>query len=103
MRMTAKEKFLWVTGGAFLALTLSIAIGGIYTITPPSGPEDVAYKINRLTGEVWLIKTYAKQAGQIRVRVARQADVETATEIIGTTIPTVVMTEVNLPTYVGRD
>jgi hypothetical protein len=44
---------------------------------------DVAYKINRFTGKVWLIKTYAKPMaeGQLRVISARQAEVEKTREL----------------------
>lgn len=72
------EKFFWAVGGAVVTLLLAIIIGGVYTITPPNGPVDAAYKINRFTGKVWLIKTYAKPMaqGQLRVIVAREAEVE---------------------------
>lgn len=88
-----KEKILWFIGGAVLILALSLASGGIYTITPPSGPVDAAYKINRFTGQVWLIKTYTKQVGPIRVLTARQADVEKTKEITEADVPPVAMTE----------
>jgi hypothetical protein len=60
-----------------------LILGGVYTITPPSGPVDAAYKINRFTGKVWLIKTYAKPAaqGQVRVIAAREAEVEKTREL----------------------
>jgi len=45
-----KEKILWFTGGAVLIVALSLASGGIYMITPPNGPVDAAYKVNRFTG-----------------------------------------------------
>jgi len=51
------EKCFWAFGGAVVTLLLAIIIGGVYTITPPNGPVDAAYKINRFTGKVWLIKT----------------------------------------------
>jgi hypothetical protein len=72
------EKIIWAFGGGVVALLLVASIGGVYTITPPNGPVDVAYKINRFTGRVWLIKTYAKPMaeGQLRVISARQAEVE---------------------------
>ena len=76
-----KEKILWLIGGAVLILALSVASGGVYTITAPNGPVDTAYKVNRFTGQVWLIKTYTKQVGPIRVLAARQADVEKTKEI----------------------
>jgi hypothetical protein len=73
-----REKIFWTLGGAALALLLAFVIGGVYTITPPSGPVDAAYKMNRFTGKVWLVKTYAKPMaqGQVRVLVAREAEVE---------------------------
>jgi hypothetical protein len=75
------EKSLWALGGAVLVLIASLLIGGLYAITPPSGPVDTAYKINRFTGKVWLIKTYAKPVGQVRVVAAREAEVEKTKEL----------------------
>lgn len=72
---------MWAVGVAVLAIVVSLFIGGIYTITPPNGPVDTAYKINRFTGKVWLVKTYDKQVGQIRVLAAREAAVEPTKEI----------------------
>ena len=88
-----KEKILWFIGGAVLIVALSLASGGIYMITPPSGPVDAAYKVNRFTGRVWLIKTYTKQVGPIRVLAARQADVEKTKEITEADVPPVAVTE----------
>jgi len=83
--MNAKliEKFSWAVGGSLVTLFLATLIGGIYTITPPNGPVDAAYKINRFTGKVWLIKTYAKPMaqGQLRVITAREAEVEKTREL----------------------
>jgi hypothetical protein len=62
-------------------MLLFVVSGGLYTITPPNGPVDTAYKINRLTGRVWLVKTYSKQLGQLRVLAAREPDVEKTKEI----------------------
>jgi hypothetical protein len=78
MNPAVKEKIFWLCGGAVFALLLAFIVGGVYTITPPSGPVDAAYKMNRFTGKVWLIKTYAKPMaqGQVRVLVAREAEVE---------------------------
>jgi len=78
-----QEKLLWAAGGAILLLIVALFIGGIYTVTPPNGPVDTAYKINRFTGSVWLIKTYDKQIGQIRVLAAREARVEPTKELNG--------------------
>ncbi len=88
-----KEKILWFIGGAVLIVALSSASGGIYMITPPNGPVDAAYKVNRFTGQVWLVKTYTKQVGPIRVLAARQADVEKTKEITEADVPPVAMTE----------
>ena len=88
-----KEKILWFIGGAVLIVALSLASGGIYMITPPSGPVDAAFKVNRFTGRVWLIKTYTKQVGPIRVLAARQADVEKTKEITEADVPPVAVTE----------
>ena len=83
--MNAKliENFIWAVGGSLVALFLAAFIGGVYTITPPNGPVDAAYKINRFTGKVWLIKTYAKPMaqGQLRVITAREAEVEKTREL----------------------
>jgi hypothetical protein len=98
-----KEKVLWfITGGA-LILVLSLGSGGIYTITSPNGTVDAAYKINRYTGQVWLIKTYAKQVGQIRVLAARQAEVEKTRELTEGDLPPIAMTETAQPTRGGRN
>ena len=75
-----KEKFMWFISGGALFFILFLVSGGLYTITPPNGPVDTAYKMNRLTGRVWLVKTYSKQVGQIRVLVAREAAVEKTKE-----------------------
>ena len=78
MSPAVREKIFWTFGGAVFALLLAFIVGGVYTITPPSGPVDAAYKMNRFTGKVWLVKTYAKPMaqGQVRVLVAREAEVE---------------------------
>jgi len=76
-----KEKVLWSLGGGVFLLVLSLFLGGVYTITSPNGPVDTAYMINRFTGKVWLIKTYSKQVGQVRVLSAREAEVEKTKEL----------------------
>ena len=50
---TLQEKLSWAAGTAVLVLLVSLFIGGIYTVTPPNGPVDTAYKVNRFTGNVW--------------------------------------------------
>jgi hypothetical protein len=81
--MLMNEKVLWAAGGAILVLLVALIIGGIYTITPPNGPVDTAYKINRFTGNVWLIKTYSKPVGNLRVLAAREAKVEVTKDLNG--------------------
>jgi hypothetical protein len=83
MTPATKEKVFWASAGAILALLFALILGGVYTITPPSGPVDAAYKINRFTGRVWLIKTYAKPLahGQVRVITAHEAEVEKTREL----------------------
>jgi len=83
MNTFINEKILWAGAGALLALFVAFLLGGVYTITPPSGPVDTAYKMNRFTGQVWLIKTYAKPLaqGQVRVLTAREAEVEKTREL----------------------
>jgi hypothetical protein len=76
-----KERVLWAIGGAVFILVISLIFGGVYTITPPNGPVDTAYMMNRFTGKVWLIKTYSKQVGQMRVLAARRAEVEQTREL----------------------
>jgi len=39
--------------------------------------------MNRFTGNVWLVKTYVKQVGQLRVPAAREATVEVTQEMSG--------------------
>jgi len=80
---TMQEKMSWAAGAAVLVLTVSLFIGGIYTVTTPNGPVDTAYKINRFTGKVWLIKTYNKQVGQLSVLAAREASVEPTKDMDG--------------------
>jgi hypothetical protein len=81
--MLVNEKILWAAGGAILVLFVSLIIDGIYTITPPNGPVDTAYKINRFTGKVWLIKTYSKPVGNLRVLATREAKVEVTKDLNG--------------------
>ena len=92
-----KERIFWFIGAVVLIWVISLASGGIYTITTPNGPVDTAYKINRFTGKVWLVKTYAKQVGQIRVVTARQAEVEKTQDLAEAGLPPIAMTE-EMPT-----
>lgn len=86
-----REKVLWFGSGALAFFVVFLLFGGLYTITPPNGPVDAAYKMNRLTGRVWLIKTYTKQVGQIRVLAAREARVEKTKELNEADLPAVAM------------
>ena len=88
-----RERALWAVFGVMILFFLFLLSGGLYTITSPNGPVDTAYKMNRLTGKVWLIKTYAKQVGQIRVVSARQAEVEKTREVTEADVPPVAMAE----------
>ncbi len=88
-----KEKFLWLISGGALFFILFLLSGGLYTITPPNGPVDTAYKMNRLTGRIWLVKTYSKQMGQIRVLAAREAEVEKTKQFSEADLPAVAMQE----------
>ena len=88
-----KEKLMWFISGGIAFFVVSILFAGLYTITPPNGPVDAAYKINRLTGRVWLVKTYSKQVGQIRVLVAREAAVEKTKEFTEADFPAVAAQE----------
>ena len=80
---TMQEKIFWAGGAAVLVLIVSLFIGGIYTVTAPNGPVDAAYKMNRFTGNVRLVKTYVKQVGQQRVLAAREASVEPTMDMNG--------------------
>ncbi len=98
-----KEKIYWLIGGGALILTLSLVSGGLYTVTSPNGPVDTAYKINRFTGQVWLIKTYTKQVGPLHVLAARQAAVEKTKEITEADVPSVAMNEAAQPSRTARN
>lgn len=52
MNSAVKEKLIWTGASTALLLLIAFILGGVYTITPPSGPVDTAYKINRFTGKV---------------------------------------------------
>jgi len=88
-----KEKLLWFIGGGIAFFIVFLLLGGLYTITPPNGPVDTAYKMNRLTGRVWLVKTYSKQVGQIRVLAAREAEVEKTKQFSEADLPAVALQE----------
>ena len=89
------QKILWISGGVIAggiaALLIFILLGGLYTITTPNGPVDTAYKINRLTGHVWLVKTYTKQVGDLRVLAAREAEIEKTKQLSEANLPPVGM------------
>lgn len=88
-----KEKIGWIVLGVVAFFVFFLLSGGIYAVTPPNGPVDTAYKINRFTGKVWMIKTYTKQLGPLRVLAAREADVEKTKELTEADIPSVAATE----------
>ena len=89
-----KEKIGLIVLGVVAFFVFFLASDGFYTITAPNGPVDTAYKINRFTGKVWMIKTYTKQVGPIRVLAAREADVERTKELTEADIPSVAAAEV---------
>jgi hypothetical protein len=91
------QKLLWAIGGGIVFFFLFVLISGLYVITPPSGPVDAAYKMNRLTGKVWLIKTYTKQVGALRVLAAREAAVEETKPLTEADVPSVAMQEPRRP------
>jgi hypothetical protein len=97
-----KEKVVWFLSGGVVSFLVFVLLGSLYTITPPNGPVDTAYKMNRITGRVWMIKTYTKQVGPIRVVAARQADVEKSKELKESDIPPVAMQEEPLASSQGR-
>ena len=88
-----KEKIGWIVLGVVVFVAFFLASDGFYTITTPNGPVDTAYKINRFTGKVWMIKTYTKQVGQVRVLAAREADVEKTKELTETDLSSVAAAE----------
>jgi hypothetical protein len=91
------QKTIWITGAVIgtviVVFFLFISLGGLYTITSPNGPVDAAYKMNRLTGSVWLVKTYTKQVGDLRVLTAREAEVESTKQLTQADLPAVAMQE----------
>lgn len=99
-----REKIFWSFGGAVFVLLLAFLFGGVYTITPPSGPVDAAYKMNRFTGKVWLIKTYAKPMaqGQVRVLVAREAEVEKTRDLKEADLQAFAMNQADTPVATSR-
>ena len=50
MSKLLNDKILWAGAAAVLVIFVAFLLGGVYTITPPSGPVDTAYKMNRFTG-----------------------------------------------------
>jgi hypothetical protein len=104
MNSMISEKMAWAGAGAVLLLLVAFLLGGVYTITPPSGPVDTAYKMNRFTGRVWLIKTYAKPMaqGQVRVLTAREAAVEKTRELKDDDLESFAMNQPSVPAPAGR-
>jgi hypothetical protein len=88
-----RERALWALAGIVGLFLLFLVSGGLYTITSPNGPVDTAYVMNRITGKVWLVKTYTKQVGQIRVLSARQAEVEKTRDVTADDQPAVAMAD----------
>ena len=99
MNSITTEKLMWAGAGTVLVLLVAFLLGGVYTITPPSGPVDTAYKMNRFTGKVWLIKTYANPLaqGQVRVLTAREADVEKTRDLREQDVEAFAMNEAATP------
>lgn len=99
MNSITTEKLMWASAGTVLVLLVAFLLGGVYTITPPSGPVDTAYKMNRFTGKVWLIKTYAKPLaqGQVRVLTAREAEVEKTRDLREQDVEAFAMNEAATP------
>jgi len=103
MKRLVNEKILSAGAAAVLVLVVAFLLGGVYTITPPSGPVDTAYKMNRFTGKVWLIKTYSKPMaqGQVRVLTAREAEVEKTRELKDDDVESFAMSQL-VPVTAGR-
>src|SRR6266550_9649343 len=104
MKSMITEKIAWAGAGAVLLILSAFLLGGVYTITPPSGPVDTAYKMNRFTGKVWLIKTYAKPMaqGQVRVLTAREAEVEKTRDLREQDVEAFAMNEAATPSPSAR-
>ena len=100
MNSLITEKITWAGAGAVLIVLVAFMLGGVYTITAPNGPVDTAYKMNRFTGKVWLIKTYAKPMaqGQVRVLTAREAEVEKTRELKEDDVEAFAMNQAAAPT-----
>jgi hypothetical protein len=60
--------------------------------------------MNRFTGKVWLIKTYAKPMaqGQVRVLVAREAEVEKTRDLKEEDLQAFAMNQPETPATTGR-
>ena len=104
MKSIITEKVAWAGAGAVLLLLVAFLLGGVYSITPPSGPVDTAYKMNRFTGKVWLIKTYARPMaqGQVRVLTAREAEVEKTRDLKDEDLESFAMNQGTAPAPSGR-
>ncbi len=104
MKSMITEKIAWAGAGAVLLILIAFLLGGVYTITPPSGPVDTAYKMNRFTGKLWLIKTYAKPMaqGQVRVLTAREAEVEKTRDLKDEDLESFAMDQPAAPAPAGR-
>ena len=104
MKSMITEKIAWAGAGAVLLILSAFLLGGVYTITPPSGPVDTAYKMNRFTGRVWLIKTYSKPMaqGQVRVLTAREAEVEKTRDLKDEDLDSFAMTQPAAPVPATR-
>lgn len=90
-----KDKLLLFLGGGVFFFFLFLLFRGIYTVTLANGPVDAAFKINGLTGKVWLVKSYTKQIGPIRMLAAREAEVEKIKKLKESDIPEVAMSDAN--------
>jgi hypothetical protein len=60
--------------------------------------------MNRFTGKVWLVKTYAKPMaqGQVRVLVAREAEVEKTRDLKEEDLQAFAMNQPETPATPGR-
>ena len=99
MNSITTEKIMWASAGTVLVLLFVFLLGVFNTNTPPRGPVDTAYQMNRFTGKVWLIKTYAKPLaqGQVRVLTAREAEVEKTRDLREQDVEAFAMNEAAAP------
>ena len=85
-----KEKFTWFISGGIAFFVVFLLLGGLYTITPPNGPVDAAYKTidkmikrkTRLLDYQIRSVTVGKDAQELKAAVELLPSMENATQIL---------------------